>query len=352
MASPRPAPRALIVGLAAHELSAAEREYLSRVEPWGVILFGRNVDTAEQVRILTSQIRMALGRADAPILVDQEGGRVQRLGPPNWPSYPSAGDIGRLYRRDPAAGLAASRLASRLIAHDLHSVGISVSCLPVLDLRLDTTHGVIGDRAYSDDPQAVGELGGAAARGLLEGGCLPVMKHVPGHGRAECDSHFELPVVTDGESTLRTTDFVPFRRLNALKMAMTAHIRYQALDAERPATLSPLIISKVIRGEIGFDGLLMSDDLSMNALSGTIAERARQCVDAGCDVALHCNGEMDEMASLVEAVPPLEGASLRRAGEALGSLRRPVRIDAARAMAELEGLMTGVMRGQRGDGAS
>jgi beta-N-acetylhexosaminidase len=335
----RPAPRALIVGLGGPLLTPGERAYLAAVDPWGVILFARNVADPLQLRRLTAAIRDAIGRPDAPILVDQEGGRVQRLGPPNWPAYPSAGVIARLHGRDPAAGLEAARLAARLIASDLTRVGITVACLPVLDLPVAGADAVIGERAYGSDAGAVAALGRAAAEGVLAGGCLPVIKHIPGHGRARCDSHFELPRVETPAGILARTDFAPFRALSDMPLAMTAHVVFSAIDPNLPATVSPAIIGRVIRGEIGFDGLLMSDDLSMGALAGSIGERACRAIEAGCDVALHCSGDGAEMAALAASVPPLAGRSLERARRALACAREPEAVDLDRKRARLDALV-------------
>lgn len=316
-------PKALIVGLGGPCLSDGERAFLDAVDPWGVILFARNVDTSDQLSALTAEIRRALSRDNAPILIDQEGGRVQRLGPPHWRAYPPAGAIGQLYARDQKAGLEAATLCAGLIADDLRAVGINVACLPVLDVPVPGADPIIGDRGYSNDPDAVRDLGRAIAKGILAGGCLPVVKHVPGHGRAQCDSHHLLPRVDVPFDVLCGSDFAPFRALQDMPLAMTAHVVYSTIDAERPATISRTIISQVIRREIGFDGLLMTDDLSMGALAGTIDARARASIDAGCDVVLHCNGDPEEMAALAEVVPALAGRSLERANGALARLVRP-----------------------------
>ena len=310
-------PRALIVGLEGPDLSARERAYLEAVNPWGVIVFARNVATPHRLSGLTRAVRAALGRTDAPVLVDQEGGRVQRLRPPHWPEYPPAQTFAKLYARNRGEAVEAAALGARLIASDLRQVGISVACLPVLDVPLAKADPIIGDRAYGTDPQTVAALGRAAAEGCLSGGCLPVAKHVPGHGRALCDSHLALPRVDAPLDSLRMCDFAPFRALRDLPLAMTAHVVYTAIDPDRPATVSPSIIGKVIRGEIGFDGLLMSDDLSMAALHGTIAERAEAALAAGCDVVLHCNGDAGEMAELAQAVPAMSDRALERAAAAL-----------------------------------
>jgi beta-N-acetylhexosaminidase len=311
-------PRACILGCAAFRLAAEERALFGAADPFGLILFVRNIADPDQVRALTAEFRAAVGRADAPVFVDQEGGRVQRLKPPHWSDAPPAARYGALYRRDKAAGLVAAKLGARLIAGELAAVGIDADCMPVADLRHADGHDVIGDRAYGDDPAEVAALARAAAEGLLEGGVLPVVKHVPGHGRARADSHKSLPVVETALDELDRTDFEPFRRLADLPIAMTAHVVYAALDAERPATVSPHVVREAIRGRIGFDGLLVTDDLSMDALSGSLGARAEAAFAAGCDVALHCNGRLDEMREVVAASPALAGASARRAAAALG----------------------------------
>ncbi|NND48627.1 MAG: beta-N-acetylhexosaminidase [Rhizobiales bacterium] len=316
-------PRALIVGLAGARLSAAERAYLEGADPWGVILFARNVESPDQLKELTAEIRDGLSRADAPILIDQEGGRVQRMGPPHWPAYPAGRRIGELYTIDPQAGLEAAHLAGRLIATDLAGAGINVACIPLLDLRLEGMDQVIGDRAYDSDPEIVTALGRAAAEGVRAGGCLPVIKHMPGHGRVLCDTHYALPVVDLAAHQLRRTDFAPFRELRALPLGMSAHVVYSAFDSERPATVSPSIITQVIRSEIGFDGLLMTDDISMQALDGAVEQRACAALAAGCDIVLHCNGDAHEMERLAEAVPHLSGRALERAEAALAALDGP-----------------------------
>lgn len=327
--------RAFIVGCAGTELSADEASFLRRAEPWGVILFRRNVDSPEQVRALTAAIREALGRAEAPILVDQEGGRVQRMGPPKWPAYPS----GRVYggMRDPALRRGVVRLGARLMAHDLKSVGINVDCAPVLDVPVPGAHGVIGDRAFGSDPETVADLGRAVAEGLLAGGVLPVLKHMPGHGRAGADSHEALPVVEAGLEELEAQDFEPFRRLADMPLAMTAHVVFTALDPASPATTSEIVIRDIVRGRIGFDGLLLSDDLSMQALSGSLRERAEAVFRAGCDLALHCNGKLDEMERVAATAPPLARAARRRAEAALARIgRAPEPFDPVDARAEFE----------------
>ena len=286
--------RAFITGLSGVDVTPDEREFLRDSAPWGLILFKRNIDHPDQVRRLVRDFRDAVA-ADAPVLVDQEGGRVQRLGPPHWPAYPAGAVYRRLYESDHATGLAAARLGGRLIAGDLRELGIDVDCLPLADVPVAGADAVIGDRAYGDTPDQVAALAAAIAAGLMDGGVLPVLKHLPGHGRATVDSHQRLPVVETDRDTLEATDFAAFRPLAGLPLGMTAHVVFSAYDAFAPATTSVTMIGQVIRDSIGFQGLLMSDDISMGALSGTLAERARASLAAGCDVVLHCNGDLDEM---------------------------------------------------------
>jgi beta-N-acetylhexosaminidase len=271
------------------------------------------------------------------VLIDQEGGRVQRMGPPHWPPYPPGRAYGALAGNDPSYRREIARLGARLIAHDLRAVGIDVDCVPVLDVPVAGAHDVIGDRAYGRDAETVAVLGRAAAEGLIAGGVLPVIKHIPGHGRAGADSHHDLPVVTASREELERQDFVPFRHLADMPLAMTAHVVYTALDPERPATTSPVIISDIIRGHMRYDGLVMSDDLSMNALEGSLAERAEAAFAAGCDMALHCNGRLDEMEAVAAATPELAGEAARRAEAALGRIRHvPEPFDPVEARARLD----------------
>lgn len=332
--------RAFITGLAGHTLLAEERAFLKDAAPWGLILFARNVDTPGQVRALVAEARSALGWT-APVLIDQEGGRVQRLRPPHWPDYPPAEAFGTLYVRDPNAGLDAVRINSRLIADDLFALGIDVDCLPCADLRLPEGHGIIGNRAYGDTPAQVAALARAAAEGLLAGGVLPVLKHIPGHGRAPVDSHERLPEVAAPRALLEETDFAAFRPLADLPLAMTAHVVYANIDPDAPCTTSRVVMDEIVRGLIGFSGLVMSDDLSMGALAGGLAERAAGALAAGCDMLLHCNGRMDEMRAVAAHASELAGIAETRAAKALSARRAPEpfdRADAERALARyLEG---------------
>ncbi|MET1027268.1 MAG: beta-N-acetylhexosaminidase, partial [Dongiaceae bacterium] len=303
---------AVIFGCAGPELGAAERDFFQATQPLGFILFARNVDNPDQVRRLTSDLRASIGRADAPILIDQEGGRVQRLRPPHWRAVLPAGRFGELAELDPVAGQRAVSLNHRLIAAELTGLGITVDCAPLIDLRLPDAHDVIGDRAYGTDPVLVAMLGRAAANALLEGGVMPVIKHLPGHGRVLVDSHHDLPRVAASHAELSSSDFRPFRALNDLPWGMTAHVVYEAIDADLPATLSAKVIAEVIRGEIGFDGLLLTDDLSMKALRGNLSDLAGASLAAGCDIVLHCNGDMKEMRLVAAGVAPLSEWGKRR----------------------------------------
>ncbi|CAN0656143.1 beta-N-acetylhexosaminidase [Nitratireductor aquimarinus] len=312
--------KSMILGATGTKLTADEIAFYRNERPWGFILFARNIEEAGQLSDLVASMRDSVGRPDAPVFIDQEGGRVQRLRPPMAANYPTASELGRIYDKDPEAGVRAAWLMSRLHAMDLKRYGITADCLPVLDVPIAGAHDVIGDRAYAHDPEAVIALGRAASDGLMAGGVLPVMKHVPGHGRAFCDSHKALPEVTASLDELRAHDFVPFKALADLPMAMTAHIVFHAIDVERPATTSEKVVQEIIRGEIGFDGLLMSDDVSMHALSGDFSDRAEAILAAGCDLVLHCHGIMPEMKAVAEKAPELSGKSLERANRAMAYL--------------------------------
>lgn len=336
--------RAFITGVAGLVLGAAEQAFLREADPWGLILFRRNVATPDQVRRLVAAFRETIGRADAPVLIDQEGGRVQRLGPPHWRLYPAGRLYGDLYDRDPAAGLAAARLGARLIAADLDALGVTVDCLPLADVPVAGADPVIGDRAYGTTPEKVAAIAAAVAEGLIEGGVLPVLKHLPGHGRANADSHARLPVVSATRAELEASDFAAFRPLAHLPLGMTAHVVYTAIDASGPATTSPRVIADVIRGAIGFDGLLMSDDVSMGALSGSLAARTRACFAAGCDLVLHCNGDLAEMEAVAGESPMLAGESERRAAAALAARKAPAAFDADAAWARFSVMMAPVQR--------
>ena len=332
-------PSAVIFGCAGHRLSDTERRFFREANPLGFILFARNCDSPDQVRTLVDELRGAVGRADAPILIDQEGGRVARLRPPHWRAAPPPAAFGQLARRDLDAACDAVRLNARLLAAELSDLGISVDCAPLLDLSLPETHAVIGDRSFGEDPELVATLGRAACEGFLAGGVLPVVKHVPGHGRATVDSHHELPVVDTPLDVLRETDFRAFRALNDAPWAMTAHVVYTAVDPVRPATTSPTVVAEVIRGDIGFRGVLVSDDLSMEALSGDLGARTRAALAAGCDIALHCNGRMEEMEAVAAAASPLSPAAMGRLAAAAARLSTPEPVEIVALTDRLEALL-------------
>ena len=324
-------PKAFICGCAGLELNAEEKGFLRASDPWGLILFRRNVASRDQLRQLTESFRDCVGRAGAPVLVDQEGGRVQRMGPPHWPAYPPLGALeGKL---TPPRAESAARLVARLIAHDLTEAGISVDCAPVIDVVEPASHAFIVARAASSHPERVIAMCRAFAEGLLAGGVAPVIKHMPGHGRARADSHFELPRVDAPREALKR-DFAPFAALTDLPMAMSAHVVFSVIDPDRPATTSSKVVKEIMRGEIGFDGLIMSDDISMKALGGSCEERAKAIIAAGLDIVLHCNGELDEARAVASATPELSGESLRRAEAALAAIRPPAPFDLDKAAAE------------------
>jgi len=328
---------AAILGCAGTTLTAEEAAFFRDVKPWGFILFKRNIADPNQVRALTAALRETVGRADAPILIDQEGGRVARLGAPHWKKYPPGRAYGALVANDPLVAREITRLGARLIAHDLLDLGINVDCVPVLDVPDPQGHEIIGDRAYGDTPEQVATLGRAAAEGLLAGGVLPIIKHIPGHGRAMSDSHLELPVVKAKLAELDARDFAPFRVLSDMPMAMTAHVVYTAIDRNRPATTSRKAIKKIIRESIGFDGLLMSDDLSMKALSGDFKQRAKDSLAAGCDVVLHCNGDMVEMKAVMSGVGRLSSPAKRRVQAVMSRIVKvPEPLDVSEARARFD----------------
>jgi beta-N-acetylhexosaminidase len=331
--------RAFITGVSGLALTAEERAFLRVERPWGFILFKRNIETPAQVSALVGELREAVGEPDVPILIDQEGGRVARLGPPHWPVYPPGAVFGTLYDIDRKLGLTLARLSARLIAADLADLGISVDCLPLADVPVPGADAVIGNRAYGTDPEKVAAIARAVTDGLEQGGILPVLKHIPGHGRATADTHVRLPLVDTSQAELERTDFAAFRPLADLPMAMTAHVVFSALDPAQPATTSATMIEQVIRGVIGFQGLLMSDDVSMNALAGSIAQRTQAIVTAGCDIVLHCNGKLDEMRAVAGETPLLSGKALERANQALASRKAPRPFDRWAARAELDELV-------------
>ncbi|HEX7006363.1 MAG TPA: beta-N-acetylhexosaminidase [Alphaproteobacteria bacterium] len=332
-------PRAVIYGCAGPSLGADEARFFRDADPYGFILFQRNCRTPDQVRALVEALRSTVGRADAPVLIDQEGGRVARLKPPHWRAAPPAAVFGALAEVSIEDARRAVRLNARLLAAELIELGIDVDCAPVLDVPVEGSHDVIGDRAFGRDPALVADLGRAAVEGFLEGGVIPVVKHVPGHGRATADSHLDLPVVDADRATLEATDFLPFRRLNDAPWAMTAHVLYRAIDPGAAASVSPRVVGDVIRGHIDFDGVLLSDDLSMKALSGGFGDRARAVLAAGCDLVLHCNGDRAEMAAIAEAIGPLSDDAVRRLARADARRARPGRLDRVAMLDELASLL-------------
>jgi beta-N-acetylhexosaminidase len=309
-------PSAAILGCAGATLTRDERAFFADADPLGFILFKRNVRRPDQVRGLVDSLRDAVGRADAPVLIDQEGGRVQRLQPPTWRAAPAPARFGALARRAPEAARAAAWTNARLLAHEVAALGLTVDCLPCLDVPVPGAHDVIGDRAFAGDPETVATLGRAVCAGLLAGGVLPTVKHIPGHGRATADSHAQLPRVETDAETLAARDFAPFRALADQPWAMTAHVLYSALDPERPATTSPTVIADTIRGAIGFDGVLISDDLAMQALGGGFRDRAEAALAAGCDLVLHCNGDRLEMEAVMQGTRRLEARAAERVAAA------------------------------------
>jgi len=330
--------RAMIYGLGGTELSKDEHDFFRDADPWGFIVFARNIDTPKQLARLTMSLRDCVGR-DAPILVDQEGGRVRRLRPPDWRDMVAAEVYANLFKREPEAAIEAVWLNHRLMAQEMRAVGLDVDCVPCLDLRIPGADAIIGDRAFGDTPEPIIHLGRAAIEGIQAGGVAPIIKHIPGHGRADADSHLELPVVEEEHGLLAETDLVPFKALNDAVMAMTAHIVYRDIDPDRPATTSDVLVNQVIRGEIGFDGLLMTDDLSMKALTGTFRERGEASIKAGCDLLLHCNGDPDEMRGVAEAAPAFAGKALERARAAEAVRDNIESFDASEGESRLNGLL-------------
>lgn len=338
-AAGRGAPRAVIFGCAEQALGEAERAFYREADPLGFILFARNCDSPEQIRALIEDLRACVGRAEALVLIDQEGGRVARLGPPHWRKPPAPARIGALAEAGLARAVRAAWLNARLIAAELEALGLNVACTPVLDLRIPGADAVVGDRAFGADPDQVARLGRAVCEGMMAGGILPVIKHMPGHGRAHADSHLAMPRVDTALDELARTDFRPFRLLNDMPLGITAHVSYEAIDRGTPGTLSRAVIQRLIRGQIGFDGLLMTDDLSMAALSGSPAERARKAIAAGCDVVLHCNGQLDEMAEVAGALSAMTPEAARRFARASAAPNRDDAIDIDKLLSEFDNLL-------------
>lgn len=333
-------PRALVIGCAGPVLGDDERAFFREADPLGFILFRRNCESPDQVRRLTDDLRDAVGRADAPVLIDQEGGRVARMRPPEWPAFPPAAVFGALARKHGVArAMEAVRLNHRLLGRVLRDAGVTVDCAPVADVPVPGSHDVIGDRALASDPALVATLARAACEGLLDGGVLPVIKHLPGHGRAFADSHRETPVVDAPRESLEVIDFAPFRALNDVPAGMVAHVIYSAIDPERPASVSPTVVSEVVRGSIGFDGLLFSDDLAMDALKGGMGERAAAVIAAGVDIVLHGNGTLAELADMVPHAGPMNDAAWLRWVKARSRLVPPPSFDLAAALERRDALL-------------
>ncbi len=312
--------RAAIFGCEGLELTADERAFFRDANPWGFILFQRNCGSPDQLRKLTTSLRDAVGRANAPILIDQEGGRVQRLRG-QWRARPAAASFGAISRQNPVAARDLAYDNARVMAEELRDLGINVDCVPCIDVPVEGSHDIIGDRAFARDPWVVAALGQAVIDGMLDGGVLPVIKHIPGHGRARADSHLELPVVNTPRAELERTDFAPFRALAHAPLGMSAHVVYSDIDAAAPATASKRVVDEVIRGFIGFDGALMTDDLTMKALKGSLADRARAAIAAGCDLVLHCKGSIADMREVAAATPILSGKARERTDRALAALQ-------------------------------
>ena len=330
----------VIFGLSGLALTPAERAFFASANPAGYILFKRNIESRAQVRALTDSLRDLSGRGDVPILIDQEGGRVARMGPPEWPSFPAGPAFDALYDIAPISAIEAASANAEAIALMLAEVGISVDCLPLADVPVAGADDVIGDRAYGQEPNKVAAIARAVTEGLEQGGILPILKHIPGHGRATADSHLQLPVVDTPKNELKRIDFAAFKPLADLPMAMTAHVVFSAIDPAHPATTSATMIEQVIRGLIGFQGLLMSDDVGMHALAGSFAERTKALLAAGCDMVLHCSGVMEEMHEIARETPELSGKALTRARAALASRKAPTTpFDRVAARAELDGLI-------------
>jgi beta-N-acetylhexosaminidase len=331
--------QAAIYGLEGLALKDDERSFFRDSEPAGFILFRRNCESQEQMLRLTDSLRALNGRDDVPILIDQEGGRVARMRPPEWPAFPPAERFAILYRAAPSSAIEAVRANARALALMLRSVGVNVNALPLLDVRQEGASDIIGDRALGSEPMQVAALGRAVLDGMASAGVVGIIKHIPGHGRALVDSHKELPVVTAGADELES-DLEPFERLASAPMGMTAHVVYTAWDSERPASLSPVVIRDIIRERIGFDGWLMSDDLGMEALKGDFASRAAGVVAAGCDVALHCSGKMDEMVEVASSVPSMSAEGHDRLARAMASTRLDLEgIDFAEEIAKRDQLL-------------
>jgi len=333
-------PRAVIFGCSGPKLSPAEKAFFRDCDPWAFILFARNVETPEQIRRLTDDLRNAVGR-EALVFIDQEGGRVQRLRPPHFRDCPPAQRFGHIYASDPEKGKRAIWINHRLIADELRSVGVTANCAPVLDLPVAKADPIISDRAFANNPASVIDMAHAAMAGLMSGGVAPVIKHIPGHGRADVDSHKALPVIKTWERVLSDTDYLPFMAFADAPMAMTAHVVVKHADPDLPVTLSATAMRELVRGKLGYDGLVMTDDLDMKALSGDLEDLTRRALKAGCDIGLHCNGKMRSMVKVAKGAGMLEGKALIRAITADYCAATPDEFDAQAALAELDELMAG-----------
>lgn len=323
--------KAFISSSAGLELTSEEFSFFREEKPCGYILFQRNCETPAQVKRLIASVKEAIGTERLLVLIDQEGGRVARLAPPEWPAFPSAHTFGMLYTSNPERAIEAARLCSQYLASQLYELGITVNCVPVLDVPAPGADDIIGTRAYGTEPDIVIALGRAVMEGHMSAGVLPVIKHIPGHGRADADSHLSLPTVTATLDELEQIDFAPFKALNEAPLGMTGHLLIPALDPQDCVSTSQSIIRDIIRGSIGFDGALMSDDLSMGALEGSLAQRTEAVIAAGCDLALHCNGDFEEMTDVAAYTPELHGNALRRVNHALSLLHSPTAFDHAHA---------------------
>ena len=335
--------KAAILGCSGLTLREEERQFFAKHEPVGFILFGRNIQSPEQVMSLVSALKDCIAASNPLILVDQEGGRVARLRPPHWSKYPPAAQIGALYHQDNSEGELAAQLLGRLLGDDLAALGVNVDCAPVLDVHCEGAHDIIGDRAFGDTAEAVAHLGRKVGEGLMNSGVLPVVKHIPGHGRAGVDSHKALPIVDTPIDVLKRTDFAAFQKYADAPMAMTAHVIYSAIDSESPATISQTVLRDIVRDYIGFNGLLMSDDLSMEALRGDMTSRTNAAIEAGCDIALHCNGDLTEMSDVVAACGVLTSQGKSRLDRAVASVSGPdAMINHDDAMDTLNSLLKGI----------
>ncbi len=332
--------KAFIAGVAGPRLLDEEKAFLKEARPCGLIVFDRNIENRDQLKRLVADYREAVGSDQQFILIDQEGGRIQRMRAPHWQVWPAGARYGKLYKTDPAAARLGAELIHQMMSEELADVGINVNCVPLLDIPVAGAHDIIGDRALSSDLETIIALGRCVAQGNLNGGVLPVIKHIPGHGRATSDSHVALPTIAASRAELEQTDFKTFKALNDFPLGMTGHLLMTGLDPELNVSVSKQIITDVIRGWIGFDGLLMSDDLSMEALSGTIGERGRDVVEAGCDVALYCKGVYDQMLDVAACVPDLEGQAKQRFERALSQIKPPVPYDKALALELLSKLQS------------